>query len=177
MQPINQTNYDLNSELLVRYSNHDMNNEPFGHTHRDTHTHEKKITGTRKKERTSSKGNCFKCRICIMGLLNRCPIFQWLLYLINNIISTIWRISCNVSNGPDGLLLDVLTGRGQKLKKELNFKTQKKRSNYGKWKSSKTFLNRTLKSSVLGFKLYFQSDFNLKMLFFIWWHLVAFIFM
>ena len=28
-QPISQTTYDLNSKLLVRYSSHDLNNEPF----------------------------------------------------------------------------------------------------------------------------------------------------
>ena len=28
-QPISQTTYDLNNELLVRYSGHGLNNEPF----------------------------------------------------------------------------------------------------------------------------------------------------
>ena len=36
-------------------------------------------------------------------------------YLINDIISAVGRISSYVSDGPDGLLLHVLGGRGQQL--------------------------------------------------------------
>ena len=43
MQPISQTPYDLNNELLFRYSGHGLNNEPFGNRTTLDHSNTKLI--------------------------------------------------------------------------------------------------------------------------------------